>query len=147
MREYYLYKIREDVAHEFYGKESKIFSLFLEERKSRSMEVRNMLQKQISYITVPVSTEELKVYLSEQRVPGAAFDSASGVFTICLSKSEVQLYLTPDYLILTSTGSYDAETAMFEVLRKFETRFLAMDYDSKKYGWLFPVKLNTFYGT
>ncbi|MFC7372274.1 sporulation inhibitor of replication protein SirA [Fictibacillus iocasae] len=146
MRGYFLYKIREDVAHEFYGKESKIFSLFLEERKSKNADKRSIAQKQTAYITLPIEAEKLMSYLWRLSVPGSSFDTRKNVFSITLSKSEVHLYLNRDYLMLESRGTFDAETTMFELLRKVETRFLAMDFEAKKYGWLFPVKLNSFYG-
>ena len=41
---------------------------------------------------------------------------------------------------MNTSGNVSMETTFFEVLRKCELTFLAMDYENTKYGWLNPLK-------
>ena len=43
-------------------------------------------------------------------------------------------------IVVKASGSYEAETAFFEVLRKIESSFLAVDLDHQRFGWLKPMK-------
>ncbi|WML50509.1 sporulation inhibitor of replication protein SirA [Neobacillus sp. PS3-34] len=52
--------------------------------------------------------------------------------------------LREDSIIVEGVGSYEAETVFFEVLRKCEASFLAVDLEKNRFGWLKPIKERKF---
>ncbi|UTW70984.1 sporulation inhibitor of replication protein SirA [Anaerobacillus sp. HL2] len=43
-------------------------------------------------------------------------------------------------LTISTTGTYQAETIFFEILRQINPCFFAVDFENRNYGWLNPVK-------
>jgi hypothetical protein len=59
-------------------------------------------------------------------------------------KSFAELEIKTGYLIIKANGQYDAETVFFEVLRKTESTFIAVDLKNRHCGWLKPIKERKF---
>jgi hypothetical protein len=51
-----------------------------------------------------------------------------------------KLEIFQEMITVEASGSYEAETAFFEVLRKCEASFLAIDLEHQRCGWLKPIK-------
>jgi hypothetical protein len=146
MREFYIYLITKEVAHSYYGKETKLFQLFFEEQRSTGIS-KNILEKQISYITSFISISQLEEHFWEQLSEKNNWRFEGQTYTLQCKNSTVRLELTDRYLHIYSIGNFEAETIIFEALRQFEPYFLAMDYGERKFGWLSPFKLNMVYAT
>jgi len=141
VRKYQLYLIEDEFAAHYFGRERLFFQLFHEHHTSDG-ELKFITQKQISYITKRV--EVLKVHNLLQRQLGKmkGFKADQGAYTIFISGklSTARLEVFQDLITVEAEGSYEAETAFFEVLRKCESSFLAVDLEHERVGWLKPIK-------
>ncbi|MDN4073305.1 MULTISPECIES: sporulation inhibitor of replication protein SirA [Fictibacillus] len=146
MREYFIYKINEDVAEEYFGKEIKLFQLFLEEYKTFTVQ-KDILLKQIHYITSPLQPSPLQSFIKQMLLSSKGFQAEAHSFLLECEKSSARLSFSERYMILQSVGSFEAETAIFENIRKYERCFFAMDFKYYRYGWLNPLKARTGYGS
>ena len=74
------------------------------------------------------------------------FRAEHGAYSIELSGklSTAKVEVFQDLITIDAQGSYEAETAFFEVLRKCESSFLALDLEHQRYGWLKPIKERKF---
>jgi hypothetical protein len=74
------------------------------------------------------------------------FKADHGAYTINLSGklSMARLEVFQDLITVEAEGSYEAETAFFEVLRKCESSFIAIDLEHERIGWLKPIKERKF---
>lgn len=144
MRHYHIYLLKEDVAFDYFGKEFLIFNLFLEKLKETNVDRIELLEKQIEYITKPLSVIEINHYIEKALLVEAQFKVKTTQFIYNCNRSRVQsfakLEISDRYMKLSSEGSYDAETACFETLRKYHPCFFAMDFENKHFGWLNPIK-------
>ncbi|EKN68038.1 sporulation inhibitor of replication protein SirA [Schinkia azotoformans] len=145
MRNYYIYLLKEDVAYEYFGKEILIFNLFLEKLQEQSPAHLQILLNQIRYITNPISVIEINRYIEKNLPVEAVYKQNTTEFLYHAANtsknySYAKLEIFNRYLKLSSEGSYDAETHFFEVLRKYNSCFLAMDFENRHFGWLNPIK-------
>ncbi|MFE8699187.1 sporulation inhibitor of replication protein SirA [Cytobacillus sp. FJAT-54145] len=144
MRTYQLYLIEDDFASHYFGREKMFFQLFNEFNESIG-EMRSILTKQVDYITKPIPSIRLHQYLNLQLQRMKDFRTEQGVYYIENGKlSSAKLEIFDKYISICSYGSYDAETIFFEVLRKHESSFLAIDLEHYRYGWLKPIKERKF---
>ncbi|MBS4177007.1 sporulation inhibitor of replication protein SirA [Lederbergia citrea] len=142
MRIYFIYLIEDEIAEYFYGRESKFMELFSANDQG---ELQNIVQKQVQYITRPLPYLDLHKHLShsvqkkEFYIKGKIYwtESADG-------REGAQLSIGERSLQLKAWGGLACETLFFEVLRKFDGRFLAMDFENNRYGWLKPLKERKF---
>jgi hypothetical protein len=145
VRRYQLYLIEDEFAAHYYGRESKFFRLFQEYEMAKG-ELKQITKKQIHYITKHL--QALKVHQRIQKQLGMLkeFKFEQGTYTIELSgkMSTAKLELQENRVIIVAEGSYEAETIFFEVLRKCEPFFLAIDLEHERYGWLKPMKERKF---
>lgn len=144
MREYQIYLIEEEFASHYFGRERMFFELF-EEYEKTSGKLKNIIASQIQYITKPISSLRLhqNIHLEMQQNVHFKMDK-SGYYIVNGKKSSATLHINDRYLSMESSGSYDAETMFFEVLRKHEGSFLAIDMEHIRYGWLKPIKERKF---
>ncbi|NSL51093.1 sporulation inhibitor of replication protein SirA [Calidifontibacillus erzurumensis] len=144
MRNYFIYLLKDDVAYEYFGKEFLIFNLFLEQIQEQNPARSELLSKQIDYITNPISVIEINRYIEKNMQIQATYKEKGTEFIYkpqaSKSFSLAKLEVYDRYMRIMSEGSYDAETHFFEVLRKYNPCFLAMDFDNKHFGWLNPIK-------
>ncbi len=145
VRKYQLYLIEDEFATHYFGRERLFYQLFQEHQKANG-ELKFITQKQISYITKKV--EVLKIHQLVQKQLGKikGFKAVHGAYSIELSGklSTAKLEVFQDLITIDAQGSYEAETAFFEVLRKCESSFLALDLEHQRYGWLKPIKERKF---
>ncbi|PLR94822.1 sporulation inhibitor of replication protein SirA [Bacillus sp. T33-2] len=145
MRSYQLYLIEDEFASHYFGRERMFYQLFKEYSKS-SGELRAIILKQINFITKPIPVLRVHQLLHQQLSGRNDFRADQGSYYIEQSKStdRATLRVYDRSLLVESDGSVDTETIFFEVLRKCETSFLAIDLESKRYGWLKPIKERKF---
>jgi hypothetical protein len=147
VRHYYIYLIEEEFASHYFGRESKIYHLFQDFHWTtvRSNHV-DTLERQINYITKPIPTLFIHQLLSTYLVNRVDYQKVHHIHKIELkaNRGNATLIVKERYLELSSDGSYEAETIFFEVLRKFDPCFLAMDLQGERYGWLNPIKERNF---
>ncbi|WP_078427007.1 sporulation inhibitor of replication protein SirA [Alkalihalobacterium alkalinitrilicum] len=141
MRKYDIYLINGDVSQHYFGQESKLFHLFLDEIRAAD-ENKAIIKKQIKYISNPIPVVELQHRLLssfKHRTDYFFFDHTHRL-QISEPFSKAQMFIFPDYIHLVSEGSYEAETMFFEVMRKLSPSFFALDVSTYRYGWLNPIK-------
>ncbi|MBT2700362.1 sporulation inhibitor of replication protein SirA [Bacillus sp. ISL-40] len=145
MRKYQLYLIEDEFATHYFGRERLFFQLFHEHHKSNG-ELKFITQKQISYITKKVEVLKIHQLIQKQLGKIKGFKAEHGAYSIELSGklSTAKLEVFQDLITIDAQGSYEAETAFFEVLRKCESSFMALDLEHQRYGWLKPIKERKF---
>ncbi len=120
------------------------FQLF-KEYESAYGELYSIITKQIIYITKPIPSIRLHQYIQQQLQNTAGYSFENGIYQISYGKSSfAKLEIFDRYLTIDAKGSYEAETCFFEVLRKNEGAFLAIDLLNDRYGWLKPIKERKF---
>lgn len=141
MRRYVVYLLENDVAKNYLGKEKMLYQLFCE-AENKISPYHSVVKKQIQYITRKIPVKKLhQAIVSELKYVLTSFEPEK-IYEVQLkeSASRAILIVNPNHLSIYSYGSIDAETAFFEVLRKLETCFLAVDFKNCNYGWLKPQK-------
>lgn len=147
MRHYYIYLIEEEFASHYFGRESKMYHLFQDYQwTSSSSEHSTLLEKQISYITKPIPTMFIEKLIKTHLYNRKDYERIENIHKLSPkgNRSYSSLLVKDPYLELNSSGSFEAETMFFEVLRKFNPCFLAMDFQAERYGWLNPIKERNF---
>jgi len=145
MRNYQVYLIKNRFVGPYIGRENKFFGLFYDFLHSKDVQ-RRIIGRQILYITKPIPVQELCNLLDNH--PNITV--LNGVYYVRLKgktatfKSTAQLQIHNHLLNISSEGGYDAETILFECIRKIDAHFLAVDLENKRYGWLKPVKERKF---
>ncbi len=145
MRKYNIYLIEEEFANHYFGREKMFFSLFSEYNTSIGY-LRDILTKQINYITNPIPVLKINQFvISELNLKSSiGMDNESYTIQALNKKSKATLYVTEEYLTLVGIGEYEAEMNFFELLRKWDSRFLAVDTKEIRFGWLTPIKQRNF---
>ncbi|WP_096199539.1 sporulation inhibitor of replication protein SirA [Bacillus sp. FJAT-45350] len=140
MRNYTIYLIEEEVARHYFGQESKLFHLFLEQLRS-SEEKGTVIQKQIEYITSPIPVLHIQQLVKQQFKGSTDYRLIKDRHYYTLRPdSHAELMIQPDKLILSADGNFEVETVFFEGIRKWSPCFFAVDLDHFRYGWLNPIK-------
>lgn len=138
-RHYSVYWLQKEVAYDYFGREEKLYQLFLDYHGT-SPSLKDVLKMQVDYITRPIPTLQVQRLISKMLGNHTSFISSKNKFIIELQESYASLSIKSEYICIESEGNYDAETLFFEVLRKFDECFLAMDFTFKRFGWLNPIK-------
>src|SRR5690606_5518902 len=114
-----------------------IYHLFLEHNQAK-YERKEILNKQIEFITRTIPSLRIHQKIEGSLAHYSYYSRQSHMHTLEWNEfnSFAKLTIHNDYIHLESTGSYEAETAFFEILRKYDRCFLAMDFKANKYGWL-----------
>ncbi|MGB7998989.1 MAG: sporulation inhibitor of replication protein SirA [Anaerobacillus sp.] len=142
MRHYEMYFIKQDIAAQYAGKENLLYQLFLERKRASIPEVKSVLDKQVAFITESVPEEELNHYIVSELGGFRTYEYKNDGhrLTIKQSRSDASLFARREKVNLYSSGSNEAETVFFEVIRKLTPSFFAIDFQSGRYGWLNPIK-------
>lgn len=144
MRTYQLYIIDDEFASHYFGRESMFFQLF-KEYEDAAGDLQSILAKQIMFITKPIPSIRLHQYIQQQLQNTKGFKLSQGTYIIEYGKnSSARLEIFDRWVVVEAQGSYEAETCFFEVLRKNEGAFLAVDVHNNRYGWLKPIKERKF---
>lgn len=141
MRKYQLYLIEDEFAAHFFGREHLFYKLFREHEYAKG-ELKFITDKQIAYITKKLEVLKFHKLIQQQLGKIKGFKADHGAYLIEGSGklSSAKLEIFQEMLTLESYGSFEAETAFFEVLRKSEASFLAVDLEHQRCGWLKPIK-------
>ena len=141
MRSYQLYLIEDEFASHYFGRERMFYQLFLEYSQANG-HLKSIISKQVDFVTRPIPVLRIHQLLHQQlsKVNGFKVEDGKYIFEIKNSATSATLKVHDRWLELDSHGQVDAETVFFEILRKCETSFLAIDLASNKYGWLKPIK-------
>lgn len=140
MRTYLIYLIKDEIAEYFYGNERKFYKLFKTERRAFG-QLKQIVQKQIAYITKPLPYLELHQLLS-QSVNNKQIYIKNKVYCTGNVKETTgaEMAIEETLIHLHGWGGFESESIFFEILRKFDGRFFAIDVDDERYGWIKPVK-------
>jgi hypothetical protein len=141
-RHYYLYLIEDEFASHYFGRESVIYQLFRDYHWTNlTREEYILISKQVDYITKPIPLhfmhKRLNVELCEfdyvqiNSLYRAVLPHGKGCATFMMKERHIEVL---------ASGDFEAETIFFEILRKINPCFLAMDFRTRRYGWLNPVK-------
>ncbi|CAM4015069.1 sporulation inhibitor of replication protein SirA [Lederbergia lenta] len=144
MRTYFIYLIEDEVADYFYGREIKFYELFAAKCKVQG-ELQEIIKKQIQFITKPLPYLELHHHLSSS-VQKREMKIKGKTYYIGAPKADkrAELLIGKRCLELHALGDFESESVFFEVLRKFDGRFLAVDIENNRYGWIKAVKERKF---
>ncbi|PLS16781.1 sporulation inhibitor of replication protein SirA [Bacillus sp. M6-12] len=145
MRNYLIYLIEEEFARHYYGREKLFFNLFLEHNVATGIK-KDILQKQIEFVTKPIPTLHIQNLFEQLSVGRKDFSFQKGVYYIEKKngRSKATLTLHQKHLAIKAEGNFEAETSFFESIRKCEPCFLALDLENRRYGWLKPIKERKF---
>ncbi|WP_090629752.1 sporulation inhibitor of replication protein SirA [Neobacillus massiliamazoniensis] len=145
MRNYQLYLIEDEFAAHYFGRERMFLQLF-EDYERANGELEFIIKKQISYITKKLEVLKFHQLIQKQLGIVKGFKPENGAYLIELSGklSTAKLEVFQDLLTVKARGTYEAETIFFEVLRKVEASFLALDLEHQLVGWLKPIKERKF---
>lgn len=141
VRNYQLYLIEDEFAAHYFGRERMFLQLFQERERAKG-ELEFIINKQISYITKSVEVLKIHQLIQKQLGKIKGYKAEHGAYSIELSGklSTAHLEVFQDLITVKAQGSFEAETAFFEVLRKCESSFLAVDLEHQQVGWLRPIK-------
>ena len=145
MRYYQLYLIEDEFAAHYFGRERMFLRLFQENERANG-ELQFIIKKQISYITKKLEVLKIHQLIQKQLGKIKGFKADHGAYSIELSGklSTAKVEVFQDLITVEANGSFEAETAFFEVLRKCESSFLALDLEHQQVGWLKPIKERKF---
>jgi hypothetical protein len=145
VRVYQLYLIEDEFANHYFGRERMFFDLFLEGKQSYG-ELKTIINNQIQYITKPIPALRIHQMIHQQlsKMRGYYFENGTYKVELAGKTSNARLRIEDGFVLVEADGSYEAEAVFFEVLRKCETSFLAIDIEHHRYGWLKPIKERKF---
>ncbi|ASV65856.1 sporulation inhibitor of replication protein SirA [Cytobacillus sp. FSL W7-1323] len=143
MRTYQLYLIDEPFASHYFGREQMFYQLFKEYEQATGT-IQFILGKQIAFITKNIPKDKVNNDLYRELYAEKKVSYKSNAFYIKEKNSQAKLMIYDRFLSLEAQGNYDAETVFFEVLRKEESSYLAIDLFHNRFGWLKPIKERKF---
>lgn len=145
VRKYQLYLIEDEFAAHYFGRERMFFQLF-QEYEFANDELKSIIKKQIDYITKPLQALKIHQLLQQSLGKFKGFLADHGTYAIHLNGRQggAELQIHGKMITVEAFGSYEAETIFFEILRKGETSFLAIDFEHHRFGWLKPIKERKF---
>ena len=145
MRSYQIYLIEDEFADYFYGKEKMFFHLFFEYKQAPD-DLRDILRKQVLYVTKPLPSLYIHQVLFQNLRKHKDFHCKDNTYFLesASCSNGVKLTLQGEYLELIAWGNYDAESVFFKALRHVEGKLLAVDLEHERYGWLKPKKMRNY---
>ncbi|MGP4079745.1 sporulation inhibitor of replication protein SirA [Pseudalkalibacillus sp. R45] len=141
MRNYDIYLIEKEVAFHYFGREQVLYHFFVEASRPVPSLVE-IIDRQYKYITRSIPFHVFDYHMNK-------IDSMQKGFKMKKEKQQLTIYSTGSRAVVTnkgrklsliSTGSFEAETLVFEHLRRIESSFLAVDLEGNSIGWLSPIK-------
>lgn len=141
MRRYSIYLMKEEVTEEYYGREAKIFQLFLDEHRSRGRR-KEIIQRQVQFVTRTIPSSEIERLFIDKRhhCPHTYIQTLKQRSLVEKKNSKAQLTVHGSHLTICAEGNYEAETILFDVLSKYDPCFFALDLTNFRYGWLYPIR-------
>lgn len=141
MRSYQLYLIEDEFASHYFGRERMFYQLFLDYSQAND-DLKSIIAKQVNFVTKSIPVLRIHQLLHQQlsKTKGFHVENGTYIYENNTNNSSATLRVHERWMELDSHGQVDAETVFFEILRKCESSFLAIDLESNKYGWLKPIK-------
>lgn len=144
MRTYQVYLIDDEFASHYFGRENMIYKLFKDCDRSFG-DRKIILSKQVNFITKSIPTLRIHQSIHQHLQNKRGFRTNRGKYFYEIGKnSSANLAVYDRHIEIKASGSYESETVFFEVLRKSEHSFLAIDINNDRYGWLKPIKERKF---
>jgi hypothetical protein len=145
MRQYHIYLIKTEFAEHFFGQEYKLFELFLQSRGNH-YQSEQIARKQASFVIGKIDTIHINHSLTKHFTDNKNYSVLGNTHLLYgeTHESFAKCTIKEDEIQIEASGSFEAETTFFEVLRKQSSHFLAMDFYHERYGWLNPVKQKTY---
>ncbi|GGH80982.1 hypothetical protein JOD43_002451 [Pullulanibacillus pueri] len=142
MRYYEIYSINSAVANDYFGRDEKLFQLFMEMKVTSDMKMQVILSRQIDYITTKISSIDVHECIHRHILnhPDQYRNKRWADNRLYDSEGFVNLYCYPNRILLEASGNGNQETGVFEALRSMDCYFLAIDCQKNCGGWLKPVK-------
>ncbi|MFD1735913.1 sporulation inhibitor of replication protein SirA [Bacillus salitolerans] len=146
MRQYQIYWVEEEFANHYFGREIMFYRLFFQFNEERNEERKNILNKQVEYITKPLPAIQLNQFIESELKGNINFTITTEGFMFHdqATRSGASLSVHERYIWVVGTGNYETEMMLFDLLRKWDSRFLAIDLGQARYGWLSPIKQRKF---
>jgi hypothetical protein len=142
MRRYDIFLLEEEVASNYLSREELLFELF-NDRKDQSLTLKVILDKQIEYITRPIPSYKIDQLIKKKLENNEDYQYRHLLHKIKLPTGQAELKIYEKYLTLATDGDIETEMVFFEVLRKCESCYFAIDYSNARYGWLKPIREHT----
>ena len=121
--------------------ENECFFSYFKNTKKLSVKIKSILNEQIHFITRPIQTLKIQQVIVQILQRNKTLHDHNGTYYIEIgSRSFAKLEIHERYIEIKSSGDYEAETIFFEVLRKIESSFLAIDFENYRCRWLKPIK-------
>ena len=141
MRRYSIYLMKEEVTEEYYGREVKIFQLFLDEHRAKGRR-KEIIQRQVEFVTRTIPSLDIENLFIDKRYhsPHAYIQTLNQESLIEKKNSKAKLIVHGSHLTIYAEGNYEAETLLFEILSKYDPCFFALDIINFRYGWLYPIR-------
>ncbi|GAA0339009.1 sporulation inhibitor of replication protein SirA [Bacillus carboniphilus] len=139
MRQYDLYRIEEEVASYYYGREQKFYGLFREYSMSEG-EFKEIVEGQIQYITKKIPILPMHQLLKEGLKRKDPLQNEGNIYWVHKDGKEkefARMELAEHKISIWAEGDQDVESIFFDLLRKMDN-FLAIDLENERYGWLKP---------
>lgn len=144
MRIYQLYLIDDEFASHYFGRENMFFQLFKEYKDSFG-EMQRILARQIQFISKPIPSIRVHQSIHQHLHKKKGYETNKGRYYMESGRNSYAILEVMDRFIeLKAEGNFEAETIFFEVLRKNERSFLAIDLLNERCGWLKPIKERKF---
>ncbi len=141
MRKYEIFLLEDEVAYYYFGREQVLYQFFVE-AVNPVPRLINTIERQLAYITktIPNFVFDYELKMVDSMSKGFNLTKDVQKLVIYSNGSKAVLKKLDHQLTLISTGNFDAETLMFEHLRKVDKTFVAVDIEGNSIGWLSPVK-------
>ncbi|MBD8068205.1 sporulation inhibitor of replication protein SirA [Bacillus sp. PS06] len=146
MRNYQIYLLEEEFASHYFGRESILYHLFLDHELSNHQDKKQILKKQIDFVTRPIPNLKINQLIESSLKKFKSYTQTADGHSLQfqLPESDARMTISDRHITLVSNGNIEAETIFFELLRKYNPCFLAMDFEQNRYGWLNPIKERKF---
>lgn len=145
VREYTIFWIEEEFAHHYFGREGMFYRLFKEVEELTHQEP-SILTKQFEYITKSIPGIHINQFIEMEMssMNNYVVSKEGHCLSLQNGKSKAILSVEERSIKLVGIGNFEAEMVFFDLLRKWDTRFLAIDFEKKRFGWISPIKQRKF---
>lgn len=144
MRRYDLFSIDEEVAKAYYGKEALLNQLFFEAFHETDPDHLRQLEKQVNYITRPLSIFRMETLLNRSLKHQEGYQTSRNEHEQTVrslrEESTARVRIGERSISIWSSGSLSTESLVFEKLRQIDPYLLAVDRTRNRSGWLRPIK-------
>ncbi|MDD9149551.1 MULTISPECIES: sporulation inhibitor of replication protein SirA [unclassified Sporolactobacillus] len=142
MRSYHIYLIKDNIAKHYFGQEEKLFQLFKDFRSARDKHMKEVLYRQIRFVSHQLDAGKFKTLLQTacKLMTDYTYEDPIHYLKSKRPFSEATLELQGRELKMTSQGTSDMEVTFFEILRKLDGHFLAVNFQARQCAWLNPIK-------